>query len=70
MAIKGIGKKIDITKPELSAKFIIVLFLLIIVITFVVGFGKSAAEKLRKFVGERIPRKDSSAEYYSEELGL
>ena len=61
---------IDISKPELSLKFMLVLVILVVVISLVVALGKTLLGKVQEVIKSKIPKKDTAAESFEEELGL
>ena len=61
---------IDISKPELSLRFMLVLVILVIVISLVIGLGKNLLGKVQELVRTKMPMKDTAAENFEEELGL
>lgn len=61
---------IDISKPELSLKFMLVLVILVVVISLVIGLGKSLLGKVQEAIRTKMPMKDTAAENFEEELGL
>lgn len=61
---------IDISKPELSLKFMLVLVILVVVISLVVGLGKNLLGRVSEAIRTKLPQKDTAAESFEEELGL
>ena len=61
---------IDISKPELSLKFMLILVILVVVVSLVVGLGKNLLGRVTEMLRTRLPQKDTAAESFEEELGL
>ena len=61
---------IDISKPELSVKFMLVLVILVVVISLVVALGKNLLGRVSELIRTKLPQKDTAAESFEEELGL
>lgn len=61
---------IDISKPELSLKFMLVLVILVVVISLVIGLGKNLLGRMQALIKSKMPMKDTAAESFEEELGL
>lgn len=67
---KIMGGKIDLTKPEFSAKYMISLFIIGVALIFVFSLVKVGSTKLTDLAKTKIPMKDNSINAAKEALRL